>query len=252
VLELTHHGSVAVVTMSHGKANALDTEFCNALAARFDELRTADAKAVVLTGRGKIFSAGVDLLRATTSGPNYFRAFLPALSRLYETAFFFPKPVVAAINGHAVAGGCVLACCADHRVMARDGGRIGVTELQVGLPFPAMAFEIMRHVTAPRRFSEVILGAATYTPEDARDRGLIDEVVAGGDLMPRAIEAAERLAALRPQAFQLSKGHIRGPVLERFRRDGAAHDAAVTTLWLAPETTDSIRAYVARTFKKSS
>jgi enoyl-CoA hydratase len=250
VFDITHQGPVAVVTMAHGKANALDTEFCNALAAWFDGFHTAEAKAVVLTGQGKIFSAGVDLLRATSSGPNYFGEFLPALSRLYETAFFFPKPVVAAVNGHAVAGGCVLACCADHRVMARGGGRIGVTELQVGLPFPAMAFEIMRFVTPRRRLSEVIFGAATYAPEDARDRGLVDKVVAPDDLMPRALDAAERLAALRPQAFELSKGHIRGPVRDRFRRDGAAHDAAVTDVWLAPDTGESISGYVARTFKR--
>jgi len=159
--------------------------------------------------------------------------------------------VVAAVNGHAVAGGCVLACCADHRVMARGGGRIGVTELQVGLPFPAMAFEIMRFVTARRRLSEVILGAATYAPEEARERGLVDEVVAPDELVSRALEAAARLAALRPQAFELSKGHIRGPVRERFRRDGAAHDAAAAEVWLAPETADSIRDYVARTFKRA-
>jgi enoyl-CoA hydratase/carnithine racemase len=250
VLELTHQGAIAVVTMSHGKANALDTEFCDALTARFDDLRGSQAKAVVLTGQGRIFSAGVDLLRATSSGPDYFATFLPALSRFYQTAFFFPKPVVAAINGHAVAGGCVLACCADHRVMARGGGRIGVTELQVGLPFPAMAFEIMRFVTARRRLSEVILGAATYAPEDARERGLVDEVAAPNDLLARALETAERLAALRPQAFELAKGHIRGPVLEKFRRDGSAHDAAVTALWLAPDTAASIRDYVARTFKR--
>jgi enoyl-CoA hydratase/carnithine racemase len=251
VFDITHQGCVAVVTMNHGKANALDTEFCTALATWFEGFHTAEARAVVLTGQGKIFSAGVDLLRATSSGQNYFRGFLPALSRLYEAAFFFPKPVVAAVNGHAVAGGCVLACCADHRVMARGGGRIGVTELKVGLPFPAMAFEIMRFVTAPRRLSEVILGAATYAPEDARDRGMVDEVVAPDDLMARALEAAERLATLRPQAFELSKAHIRGPVAERFRRDGAAHDAAVAAVWLAPETAESIRDYVARTFKRA-
>jgi len=113
-----------------------------------------------------------------------------------------------------------------------------------------MAFEIMRFVTPRRRLPEVILGAATYAPEEGRDRGLVDEVVAPDDLMPRALEAAERLAGLRPQALELSKGHIRRPVAERFRRDGAAHDAAVTEVWLAPETAASIRDYVARTFKR--
>ena len=114
---------VAVVTLHHGKVNALDTEFCEALAARFSELRASDAKAVVLTGQGRAFSAGVDLIRLSQGGAGYIREFLPSLHRLYEMAFFHPKPVVAAINGHAIAGGCVLACCADRRIMARGSRR---------------------------------------------------------------------------------------------------------------------------------
>ena len=136
MIELTQKGDVAILTMNHGKANALDLELCAALVARFEQLRASSARAVVVTGQGRIFSAGVDLLRLSAGGAAYVRQFLPALHKLYDTVFFFPKPVVAAVNGHAIAGGCVLACCADRRLMARDGGRIGVTELLVGVPFP--------------------------------------------------------------------------------------------------------------------
>jgi enoyl-CoA hydratase len=132
---------IAVLTLAHGKANALDIEFCDALARHFAELRRSDLRAVVLTGQGKIFSAGVDLKRLSAGGADYIRRFLPALHRLYEAVFFHPKPVVAAINGHAIAGGCVLACCADRRIMARESGRMGVTEILVGVPFAALAFE---------------------------------------------------------------------------------------------------------------
>lgn len=250
MFNIRREGSIAVVTMTHGKANALDIEFCDALATAFDELRLS-ADAVVLTGRGKIFSAGVDLVRATTGGPDYFRSFLPSLSRLYETIFFHPKPVVAAINGHAIAGGCVLACCADRRVMAREPGRIGVTELLVGLPFPALAFEIMRFGTAPQHFSEVIVGAATYMPADSYDRGLVDEIAEADAVLGQALQAAERLAALRPAAFAQTKRQLRQPVLDKYRRDGARDDAAVTAVWLAPEAAASIQDYVARTLKKA-
>ena len=154
MIELTHRGGIAIVTMVHGKANALDIEFCDALAAQFEALRGSDAKAVVLTGQGRMFSAGVDLIRLSEGGAAYVRRFLPALHRLYDTVFFFPKPVVAAVNGHAIAGGCVLQACADRRIAARDGGRIGVTELLVGVPFPPLAFEIMRFATPPRYFAE--------------------------------------------------------------------------------------------------
>ena len=144
MIDIRTDAGIAVLTLAHGKANALDIEFCEALAARFTELRTSDAKAVVLTGQGKAFSAGVDLIKLSQGGADYIRQFLPSLHKLCETVFFHPKPVVAAINGHAIAGGCVLACCADRRIMARGQGRIGVTELLVGLPFPSMAFEVVR------------------------------------------------------------------------------------------------------------
>jgi len=151
---------IAVLTLTHGKANALDIELCDALAARFKELRKSGEKAVVLTGQGKIFSAGVDLKRLSSGGADYIRQFLPALHRLYEAIFFHPKPVVAAINGHAIAGGCVLACCADRRIMGREAGRIGVTEILVGVPFPALAFEIVRSAVQPRYLPQFTLSGA--------------------------------------------------------------------------------------------
>ena len=160
MIELSHRGGIAIVKMVHGKANALDIEFCDALAAQFEALRGSDARAVILTGQGRMFSAGVNLIRLSEGGAAYVRRFLPALHRLYDTVFFFPKPVVAAVNGHAIAGGCVLQACADRRIAARDGGRIGVTELLVGVPFPPLAFEVMRFATPPAFFAETILSGA--------------------------------------------------------------------------------------------
>jgi enoyl-CoA hydratase len=119
MIDVKMEAGVAVMTLSHGKANALDIEFCDALAARFTALRNSGAKAVVITGQGRIFSAGVDLVRLSKEGVDYVRAFLPALHKLYDAVFFHPQPVIAAINGHAVAGGAVLAACADRRIMAR-------------------------------------------------------------------------------------------------------------------------------------
>ena len=108
MIDIKINDGIAILTMSHGKANALDIEFCDALVARFSDLRKSDAKAVVLTGQGKIFSAGVDLKRLSDGGADYIRQFLPALHRLYDAVFFHPKPVIAAINGHAIAGGACL------------------------------------------------------------------------------------------------------------------------------------------------
>jgi len=242
---------VAVLTLMHGKANALDIEFCDAIADRFADLRNSDAKAVVLTGQGKIFSAGVDLKRLSEGGADYIRQFLPTLHRLYEVVFFHPKPVVAAVNGHAIAGGCVLACCADRRLMAREAGRIGVTEILVGVPFPALAFEIMRHATPSYFFSETILSGETFAAETASHRGWVNEGVEPALLMERAMAAARALAALSPAAFAQTKTQIRQPVTERLQATGKATDKSVTDIWTAPATLAFIRDYVARTLKKS-
>lgn len=242
---------VTVLTMVHGKANALDIEFCDSLAARFEELRKNDAKAVVLTGRGKIFSAGVDLKRLSAGGAAYIRQFLPALHRLYEAAFFFPKPLVAAINGHAIAGGCVLACCGDRRIMSKDAGRIGVTEILVGVPFPAFAFEIVRFAVPPRYLPEFTLSGATYATDEAVRRGWVDEIAEPAELMDDAVSVARELALLSPAAFAQTKVQIRETVAERLQASGTATDKAVTEIWTAPATLSYIRDYVERTLKKS-
>jgi enoyl-CoA hydratase len=228
----------------------MSIEFCRTLTLRLNELLAAPARAVVLTAAGRIFSAGVDMPRLIEGGVPYVREFLPALNEMLGTVFSYPKPVVAAINGHAIAGGCVLACAADRRLMAREAGRIGVTELLVGVPFPAAAMEIMRHGTAPQYFEHAIFSGATFTPEEGVTRGLVDEIVEAEQLAGRALSAAMALAALSPEAFALSKRQTRQPSLDRLERDGSSVDDEVMKVWCAHDTLDRIRDYVARTLKK--
>jgi len=246
MIDIANDSGITVLTMRHGKANALDTEFCVTLAERFAALANSDAKAVVLTGRGRMFSAGVDLKRVNGGGADYVRQFLPALHKLYETVFFHPKPVVAAVNGHAIAGGCVLACCADRRIMARTSGRIGVTELLVGVPFPALALEVVRFAVPSRYLPEFTLSGATYDTDAAVDRGWVDELAEPEDLIEDALSVARELAELSPPAFAQTKAQIRAPVAERMAARGAATEQAVTDIWCAPETLARIRDYVER------
>jgi enoyl-CoA hydratase len=247
VIELGEEDGVALLRLAHGKANAMSLELCRALTARFAEV--VDAPAVVVTGSGHIFSAGVDLVRLIDGGAPYIRELLPALSEMLATVFAHPRPVVAAINGHAIAGGCVLACAADKRLMARDAGRIGVPELLVGVPFPPAAMEIMRCAAAPQHFEDLLFSGATFAPPEAAARGLVHDIVDPHALMERAVAAAKSLAALSPPAFALTKRQTRAPALERLAH--AEVDAAVTQIWTAPETLARIRDYVARTLRKS-
>lgn len=251
MIDVTEQGDIAVITMRHGKANALDIAFCDALALRFENLRKSSSRGVVITGQGKIFCAGVDLPQMAAGGMDYVRKFLPALDRLYTEVLNFPKPVVAAVNGHAIAGGCILACAADHRFMAKDSGRMGVTEILVGVPFPQLAFEIMRTVTSVRLLPEAMLTGATYTSTESLERGWVNELVDHAELLDKAVAMANKLASVSPEAFAFGKRQVRQPSNERLQRDGAALDAEVEKIWLSPETAKRVNAFVTATLKKA-
>lgn len=249
MIDLDTRGGVAVLRMTHGKANALDLELCGALLARLDECRASSTRALVITGEGRMFSAGVDLPRVVDGGASYVRAFIPALNAALNALFAFPKPVVAAVNGHAIAGGCVIACAADYRLMAREPGRIGIPELLVGVPFPVTPVEIMRFVAPPQHLQALIYRGLTLTADAALQHGLVDAVVDPDRLRDEAIAVAEAMAAVPAATFTLTKAQLRDPAMQRIRA-GAAVDAAVEDAWAGEETLSAIRAYVARTLKR--
>src|SRR5438128_10003369 len=115
MIETTEHDGIVTMTLDHGKANALDLELCEAITNAIHD--ASAARAVILTGTGSIFSAGVDLFRLINEGARYVERFFPALVETLVELFRFPRPLVAAINGHAIAGGCLMAAAADYRIM---------------------------------------------------------------------------------------------------------------------------------------
>lgn len=239
---------IAVLRIEHGKANTLDMESCNAVVEAFEH--AGDARAVVLTGAGRIFSAGVDLFRVLEEGKPYIEAFVPAMCRAFERVFVHPAPVVAAANGHAIAGGCLLVAAADQRLMAQGAARIGIPELQVGVPFPPIALEIMRFATPPQHFRTIVYRAETYEPAAALELGLIDEVVEPEALLDRALATAERLASVPADTFAITKREIRRPAMDRIRSLAQTTAQEVQAQWLEPRTLDRIRAYLDRTIPK--
>ena len=239
---------IAVLRIEHGKANVLDLELCNAIVEVFDD--AGDARAVVLTGTGTIFSAGVDLYRVVEGGRSYVEAFVPAMCRAFERVFVHPAPVIAAANGHAIAGGCLLVAAADQRLMAAGTARIGIPELQVGVPFPPVALEIMRFSTPPRHLQTIVYRAETHEPPAALALGLLDEVVAPDTLLDDALARAERLASVRAETFALTKRELRRPAMDRVRALDRDVAPEVCKRWLDPRTFDGIRSYLDRTIPK--
>jgi enoyl-CoA hydratase len=239
------HDDILTLHLDHGKANALDLELAEALRDAFVRFAADDRlRASVLTGTGTIFCAGVDLYRLLEGGPSYARAFVPLLRDLLAAVFSCPKPVVAAINGHAIAGGCVLAAACDYRLMALGPGTIGVPELQVGIPFPLVAIEILRFATSTAHLQELVYRGSTYTTDVAVERGLIDELVEPDALVGRAAEVAAHLASEPAGRFRLTKQQLRAPTLASIQAHAPDTDEAVIAEWERPDTVAAIRTYL--------
>ena len=239
MITVSTRGPVAVVRLEHGKVNALDLELVTAISSTMMEL--AEAPAVVLTGSGSVFCAGVDLHRIVDGGAEYVREFLTSLSTAFLAVFDHPRPVVAAINGHALAGGCVLAAACDLRLMS--AGTIGLTELRVGVPFPTVPLEIMRHAAGPAVSSLALTGQPVSAAE-AHRLGLVDDVLAPDDLLDAAVARAGALATIPADAFALTKQQLHGPARQRIDANRTDDDPPVLQLWQHPATLSAIAAYL--------
>jgi enoyl-CoA hydratase len=239
VITVEERGAVAVVRLDHGKVNALDLELLQAITARMAEL--AEAGAIVLTGTGTVFSAGVDLHRFVDGGPPYVLEFLPALSEAVLAVFDCTRPVVAAVNGHAIAGGCVLAAACDVRLIS--DGTIGMTEHRVGLPFPISVLEIMRFA-AGAAASELLLTGRTVGVHDARRLGLVHEVVPPDTLLDEAVRSAQALAGYPADVYARTKEQLHRPTRMRIHELRPTEDPPLTELWASPQSAAAAAGYL--------
>lgn len=226
MLNISQCGRVQLIELAHGKVNALDLELLQALNSA---LAAADpSEALVVTGAGRAFCAGVDLRRLQAENVDHTNAFLDALTESFHRIYDHPAPVVAAINGPAIAGGCIIAAACDRRLMS--GGSIGLTELAVGVPIPTVGIEIVRNVVGAR-VQDMVLSAKLMNPLEALSAGLVDVLVEAEELRETAIAEAKRLAAAPIDVVRLTKRQLQAPARDRFPVDRAQDEAAAKRLW---------------------
>ena len=210
------------------------------------ELRDAAGAPVMFVGAQGAFSAGLDLKEVGALAGDAAVAFLRLLERCMTAIYLYPGPTAAAVNGHAIAGGCVITLACDVRVAADDPSiRIGLNEVALGLRFPPRTLALVRARLAKRAESEVLLGAALLSPQDALRVGMVDALAK--DPIAAAREKLEAMASHPPEAYAQTKRDLRGT--EQTLCSDAALDRWIEEsigVWTSPE----LRARLAKALER--
>lgn len=249
-LTLTRHGATALITLHRPPANALNRAVLEELHGLLKQLSDPEVRALVITGQGRFFSAGLDLYEVFSYTGADAEAFVTTFDDTFTTLFSLPIPVIAALNGHAVAGGAVLAAAADFRLMTDGDAQLGLSEIKVGVPFPTSAFEIVRTAWGGPYLGELIYRGRNYKPPEALARHMVDEVVEGSELMSRAFELAAELGAHPRLAFLTNKRALRKEALARMTAARAGGADPMWAEWRTPEVLAVVQAYRAATLNR--
>ncbi|MCP4178896.1 MAG: enoyl-CoA hydratase/isomerase family protein [bacterium] len=206
---------IATVIINRGKVNALNGEVVDELRESLNALEIDhDIKAIVLTGCGKFFSFGFDIPEFLSFSKEKFTNYLINFTDLYTYLFLYPKPVVAALNGHAIAGGCMLTLACDSRIMIDKKAKISLNEIAFGSSVFAGITEMLRFWVGSANATKILYSGAMYSAEEAMSLGLIHTVLTEQHLMVQAKRIASDLARKHFPAFASIKTLLRRPIVE--------------------------------------
>lgn len=249
MIESRDEQGIRILTLARGGANALDAAFLRAIAAAFAAADRDGVRGVVLTAEGKIFCAGLDLLALVELDRAGIVDLVDALGEALRTVFTCGRPTVAAINGHAVAGGALLALACDVRFMAEGPASIGLTEAQLELSLPGSSLEMLRYPLARPALETLVYGGRLHAGTEAETMGVVDALVALDELLPRALQRIEAWTP-SPTAFTDIKSRLHAPVLAAM--DAArATESAFVDVWFAEPAQSRIAAAVAQLRSRS-
>ena len=236
-VEVETSEGIATVTLHRGKVNALNGMVV-------DELREClkavevdqNLKALVLTGCGKFLSFGFDIPEFLSFTKGEFTNFLTNFTDLYTYVFLYPKPVVAALNGHTIAGGCMLALACDHRIMVTGKSKISLNEIAFGSTVFAGSTEMLRFWIGSANATKILYSGAMYSAEEAMNLGLVQEVLTEDNLMVRARSIASDLASKHMPAFTSIKSLLRKPIAEDMMKRERASIREFVDIWYSEPT----------------
>ena len=252
MIAVSDHGRVRELSLSRRPVNALNPALISALRAALRDARGAGCAAVVLSGRPGCFSAGLDVPELLRLDRTQMRATWEEFFALLSDVALSEIPIAAALTGHSPAGGAVIAICTDYRVLAEGEFLIGLNEVEVGLPMPAVLHRVLAHVVGGRTAERLEVTGALLKPAEALRCGLVDEVAPMAEVVPRALAWLGRVLAVAPSAGAATRRQARQPLYDAFATVDGALVERMLDAWFSEETQGALRALVARLEKPAS
>jgi len=247
---IDHADGLRELCLARPPANALDPPLVAALAEAVAAAPRAGVRAVVLSARPKMYSGGLDVPALLALDRVAMERFLGDFLGLLRAIATSPVPIVAAITGHAPAGGAVLAIHCDYRVMAAGDFRIGLNEVAVGLPLPRVIHSTLVRLVGPAAAEKLAVAGALVPGAEALRLGLVDELVEPETVVARALAKAGELVALPARAMSVTRELARRDLVESFAREERATWEAFVEDWFSVETQTALRALVERLKKR--
>jgi len=246
LIDVIDHDRVRELRLARPPVNALNHPLMTALRAALADAVAAGRGAVVLSGAPGRFSGGLDLPELLQLAPGALREMWRDFFGLMRDIAASPIPTVAAMTGHSPAGGTVLALFADYRIMAEGAYKLGLNEVQVGLPVPEVLVRALAYVVGPRQAARLAAGGLLLDPPEALKVGLVDETAPADEVVPRAIAWAADLLTRPPHAMAGTRRLARQPLVEAFETLGDRSLDQIVAGWTAPEAQATLGAIAAR------
>lgn len=236
-LKVSKEDGLATVSICRGKVNAFNEQTIEEIGSCLKGLETDEStRAIILRGTGKFFSFGFDIPEFLSYSKEEFSGYLTKFAALYTRIFLFPKPIVAALNGHTIAGGCMLAIACDYRIMVCGKARISLNEISFGASVFAGGVEILKHLVGGRNAERILLTGGMYAAEEAQRLGLVDEVVDEVHLQEHARKIGGDFADKDPAAFQSIKMLLRKPIAEKMAAGEQSSIGEFIDIWYSDQT----------------
>jgi enoyl-CoA hydratase len=236
---------VMLLRLQGGKANAMSAEVLDLIDRLIDDFEQSPARAAVLVGYERFFSAGLALPLLVDLDRPAMKAFIDRFGEVMLRVFRCARPIVAAINGHAIAGGCVLGLQCDWRIMIdAPDAKIGLNETQLGIGLPSSVLEPLKLAVPPASLVPIAYEGRLFAPAEALALGLVHEVVPAAELEKRALARAQALASVPATAVAQVKLGLRRGALDAIRARAAEETERWLDTWFAPPARERLQAAV--------